>query len=116
MNPHVQVQAIQVSLDELNLSGYDLCCFSGLSIPQYIKANKKCRAASTMCFIVDTFGYFGYTFQDLNAYSFVEKSGTKHDLSYVEFENALKGKLLRTSSAIHVFLQCMSSKKTSKIF
>jgi len=53
------------SISELPISEFDICVFSNKTFAEYVEANKRCRDAGVNFMIAESFGYFGYTFEDL---------------------------------------------------
>jgi len=65
LNPHVVVSFTSVPVAQIDLSQFDLCCLSGLSLKTAVHVNHIARKTNTLFLVVDTFGIFGYMFEDL---------------------------------------------------
>jgi ubiquitin-like 1-activating enzyme E1 A len=67
LNPLVVVSRSSLPMDQIALTfdQYHLVCISGCTPEEIIIANTAAREKNTYFFNVDTFGYFGYMFQDL---------------------------------------------------
>jgi len=81
LNPHVVVSTSALSMDEIGNSfdKYHLVCVSGLTPNEIINANTMARSKNTYFFNVDTFGYFGYMFEDLGKNYTFEKENEKKE-------------------------------------
>lgn len=83
---------------------------SGQSFEATIKANERARESGTRFFVINSFGYFGYTFEDLGpsfSYNYKDKAGNdvQGSKSFVPFENSMKGKTTRRTNALYLALR-----------
>jgi ubiquitin-like 1-activating enzyme E1 A len=67
LNPHVVVNCSSLPIDQIALTfdQYHLVCISGYTPAEIVVANRIAREKNTYFFNVDTFGYFGYMFEDI---------------------------------------------------
>eukprot|EP01128_Nolandella_sp_AFSM9_P010263 TRINITY_DN7056_c0_g1_i1.p1 TRINITY_DN7056_c0_g1~~TRINITY_DN7056_c0_g1_i1.p1 ORF type:complete len:313 (+),score=73.16 TRINITY_DN7056_c0_g1_i1:30-968(+) len=110
LNPHVKLVFSDSPIESVDYSLYDVVVLSGQSFSTSIKVNQRARETNTLFFIVDSFGYFGYTFQDLgDNFSYTAKSpegeSVAGSLTYVSLENAMQGKSGRRTHVLYPTLQ-----------
>jgi len=111
LNPHVSVSALTLSLQEIanSFDQYHLVCISGYTPEEILFANKMARKASTYFFNVDSFGYFGYMFEDIGLnYEFEFESDSssntkeKSSIDTVELSSAINANV---SSPLFVLMK-----------
>jgi len=119
LNPLVNVSASSLHVEQLDFTKYHLCCLSGVPLPFLVQANKLARRAQAQFFASDTFGFFGFMFEDLgDVFSYErtienEKEGTKETkrqvTGFVELENAFRGFWKLNTSLMFVMLLVLHS-------
>lgn len=82
LNPHVALTFTAESLLDLNLADYDVVVASDMSFKEYIDLNERVRALNVPFFVIDSFGYFGYSFEDLGETFHFEKRAATVRIAY----------------------------------